>query len=135
MTDNEIIKALGCCTQHEYICPEECPVYEYEGARHCDTHIMLQALDLINRQKAEIELKTMDVESLTNERDALYEMIAEQKADVEKVKTGQWVDGFCSNCKKLNPTNQLNEWTLNFEAIYLPRCPYCGAKMDGGKEE
>lgn len=70
-------------------------------------HIFLQQiLDLINRQKAEIisrteeyndmleqrnkveealELKIMDVNSLTSERDVLEETVAEQKAEVERL--------------------------------------------------
>ena len=41
MTDNEIIKALECCSQHS------------SRNRHCVS--MFDALDLINRQKAEME--------------------------------------------------------------------------------
>ena len=46
MTDNEIIKALECCGGSNC---HECPI---EG---CTDDIFGNALDLINRQKAEIE--------------------------------------------------------------------------------
>ena len=52
MTDNEIIKALECCSKHN--CCNECPNFHTlcEG----DSTVMVRkALDLINRQKAEIE--------------------------------------------------------------------------------
>ena len=54
MTDNEIIKALECCSKpviEEYC--SECP-YHLGGQENC--HKLLgDILDLINRQKAEIE--------------------------------------------------------------------------------
>ena len=53
MTDNEIIKALECCCEQRYMCPRECPLYNV-----CDCGEMVlekKAIDLINRQKAEIE--------------------------------------------------------------------------------
>lgn len=40
---------------------------------------------LLTRQKAELELKQMDVNSLTSERDALQEMVEEQKAEIERL--------------------------------------------------
>ena len=49
MTDNEIIKALEYCAYREGC--ENCPI-----TRECDGYVhLLDALDLINRQKAEIE--------------------------------------------------------------------------------
>lgn len=44
MTDNEIIKALECCSENQH--------------RYCRRECMKEALDLINRQKAEIERLT-----------------------------------------------------------------------------
>ena len=55
MTDNEIIKALECCSDiPEKSCKDnDCPFIAECGA---DLHILEKsALDLINRQKAEIE--------------------------------------------------------------------------------
>ena len=46
MTDNEIIKALECCSDSNC---HECPI---EG---CTDDIFRNALDLINRQKARIK--------------------------------------------------------------------------------
>ena len=50
MTDNEIIKALECCAK---LTCSECPYYEKKHI-HC-RELRKLALDLINRQKAEIE--------------------------------------------------------------------------------
>lgn len=50
MTDNEIIKALGCCINGH--CDDNCPFVETrESCHNLDSLI----LDLIKRQKAEIE--------------------------------------------------------------------------------
>lgn len=53
MTDNEIIKALECCKNG--LCAN-CPrLNTPEHILHCKEQLMCEALDLINRQKAEIE--------------------------------------------------------------------------------
>ena len=51
MTDNEIIEALECCQTEDC---ESCPLFNYDGCKSLlfDGNIVL---DLINRQKAEIE--------------------------------------------------------------------------------
>ena len=59
MTDNEIIKALECCN----VCssPEycgECPYVECTTVKGCVGEMLTDALDLINRQKAEVERLT-----------------------------------------------------------------------------
>lgn len=50
MTDEEIIKALECCTKHT-----KCMECSNLGNVDCMTKVMQNSLDLINRQKAEIE--------------------------------------------------------------------------------
>ncbi len=54
MTDNEIIKALECCTKLGCSDNEtkECPLKPYED---CSRRLAINSLILINRQKAEIE--------------------------------------------------------------------------------
>lgn len=54
MTDNEIIKALECCISGQPCKETKCPFYK----KGCEIDIYAvekYALDLINRQKAEIE--------------------------------------------------------------------------------
>ena len=53
MTDNEIIKSLECCYDLDstLIC-QQCPLHQTEDCR--DGYLGMKALDLINRQKAEI---------------------------------------------------------------------------------
>lgn len=54
MKDNEIIKALECCydLDSSAICCQ-CPLHQTEDCR--DAYLGLQAYNLINRQKAEVE--------------------------------------------------------------------------------
>ena len=54
MKYNEIIKALECCTKLGCSDNEtkECPLKPYED---CSRRLAINALDLINRQKAEVE--------------------------------------------------------------------------------
>ena len=51
LPDSEIIKALECCVKETHTCLE-CPYTEFG---QCEFLVMKDALDLINRQKAEIE--------------------------------------------------------------------------------
>ena len=58
MTDNDIIKALECCTQQAGC--SGCPFVisdeiKYRGGYSCSEALRKNALDLINRQQAEIE--------------------------------------------------------------------------------
>lgn len=55
MTDNEIVKALECCCI-EHDC-SKCPYTKNKGCS-CINDILKDALDLINRQKAEIKKLT-----------------------------------------------------------------------------
>ena len=52
MTDNEIIKALECCTGDGLCC--ECPMWEMLSA-NCIVKLNRLALELIKRQQAELE--------------------------------------------------------------------------------
>ena len=53
MTDKEIIKALECCTTKGAKC-SDCPAYKKVDRSDCKKYFR-GAIDLINRQKAEIE--------------------------------------------------------------------------------
>ena len=51
MTDNEIIKALECCTKTEFISDcAKCEMFAFD----CKDTLIENALDLINRQQCEI---------------------------------------------------------------------------------
>ena len=54
MTDNDIIKALECCADTTKGC-EDCPFLPFECIVDTENSLVKSALDLINRQQAEIE--------------------------------------------------------------------------------
>ena len=56
LTEKVIIKALECCTPNDICCCEDCVYYpEKYNTAGCISELMANALDLINRQQAEIE--------------------------------------------------------------------------------
>ena len=59
LTDNEIVKALECCKSDTVLC-NECP---YDKIGECIEKMCADSIDLINRQKAEIE----QLQTLVNE--------------------------------------------------------------------
>lgn len=82
MTDNEIIKALECCGfEYGNLC-SVCPKYEKDND-FCQEELHNYALDIINRQKAEIERLKGSVivnnimESQKIKREAKFEAIKE----------------------------------------------------------
>lgn len=92
MTDKEIIKALECCTYNitQEKCAE-CPLY----GGHCTTELARYTLDLINRQKAEVERFQAeadqiaeDYSNLVIEKDELFDEAEKliKKAKAEAVK-------------------------------------------------
>lgn len=71
MTDNEIIKALECCSIKH--CCKECP---YKGKCKLVNGVLSDALDLINRQQAEKE-------ALIAGQETMSKYIEEQQAEIE----------------------------------------------------
>ena len=73
LTDNEIIKALECCPRGIGMKCEKCPMFR---TNDCMSKLHVNTLDLINRQKAEIErLKCNEkLESVNITLNALIEM-------------------------------------------------------------
>ena len=61
MTDNEIIKALQCCNGWDGRCLN-CPLNR-EGT-NCKEKLNSYALDLINRQKAEVDRLNIELQSM-----------------------------------------------------------------------
>ena len=77
MTDNEIIKAVECCTTNGASC-KDCPAFVKVDRSNCKKFFK-GAIDLINRQKAEKE-------ALINGQETLQKYMAEQKAEIRKYK-------------------------------------------------
>lgn len=73
ITDKEIIKALGCCSKMNNC--RECVFWEMHSAQ-CVSELLSNTLDLIKRQKAEIERLQKRLElaeqCITEVEDAAY---------------------------------------------------------------
>lgn len=97
MADTEIIKALECCVSEQYTC-EKCPYQEIKhydndngfeimpnGKQYddwsCERWLNTDLLDLINRQKAEIENLKIELQAMRNAANGY-------KKEVEKLKKG-----------------------------------------------
>lgn len=78
MTDEQIIKALECCGEHKRFC-DGC-TYNNKTVEYCDSDLCKDAVALIKRQKAEIDI-------LIRKKDTLRDEIAEQKAEIERLKS------------------------------------------------
>lgn len=106
MTDNEIIKALECCTTSNC---GECPIFNNKEIRkvpgRCVVTLEKNALDLINRQKAENERLQKENEILSaNADNAFQEGLNENrelfKEEVEKGIRAEAVKEFAERLKK-----------------------------------
>lgn len=72
MTDNEIIKALECCVNVKDVKCNECPLIHSE--KFCFKVLHETTLDLIDRQKAEIERLEKEIESLNKQYPCVVKM-------------------------------------------------------------
>ena len=93
MTDNEIIKALECCSTGETYADCEkngCPLYLgiTMGCKYIDKENQLysDALDLINRKQAEIERLRKEVNLVSIQFQDLQERYEEAHAEIEQWK-------------------------------------------------
>ena len=89
MTDNEIIKALECCATDKmddcFQCPYDNIVYK-PGNGGCVNRCRKDALDLINRQKAEIERLNVELKAM---RGAVYSYKLESERLLQKLQQAQ----------------------------------------------
>ena len=74
MTDNEIIKSMQCVIGNEMLC-SECTYEKVLPFPSCRMMCAKNALDLINRQKAEIERLNIESETLATQLKGVYEQI------------------------------------------------------------
>ena len=100
MTDNEIMRALECCIKHD--CGECCLINYSDDADVCQTKLMKYALDLINRQKAEIERLKDFNENLQTANTCLSNEILDIKSEARKE--------LAEKIKAKNGNDFLEEW-------------------------
>lgn len=95
MTDDEIIKALDCCNNGN--CDEDCPFFFDRGnCYNLDDYV----IDLINRQKAEIETNSAELKQYSHNQKKLMQEVDRQKAEIESLKDSiQYGNEICENCQ------------------------------------
>ena len=81
MNDNEIIKALECCKSTDYEQCKECPLNT--GRDFCSEKLHGESLEIIKRQKTEIDILIRKNETLKDEISELQYEIAELKAKLK----------------------------------------------------
>lgn len=123
MTDNDIIKALECCGCDNYQC-DNCP-YAYKTCT-----VYKDSLDLINRQKAEIERLTAMLEAA---EDYLYPLPFKNAFDDELAKAkSEAIKEFAERLKNAFPEGNRDN---KCPAIYIDDYCYiideCAEEMVG----
>ena len=100
MKDSEIIKALECCACMDNNYCVHCPLYT-DTSNKCSLVLMKNALDLINRQKAEIErlerILTTRCEHCPRDNTTLVKEVAERLIDL---------------IYEADDVNPVNEWQI-----------------------
>lgn len=84
-TDEEVIKALECCCSTSVVNCNKCTYAKPAIDDYCANILMRDALDLINRQKAEIANLINAVDNSTKEFLKLHDEYQEQKAEIERL--------------------------------------------------
>lgn len=87
MTDNEIIKAFELCfaKRGTILTCGKCPYHNF--GKLCKVKRDKDALDLIKRQKAEIENKNREIDILIRKKETLRDKISALCAEIERLKT------------------------------------------------
>ena len=111
MTDNEIINALAICCGVNNLGCRECPLHSFYSA-NCVKSIINKALDLINRQKAEIERLQGTVEMYEEERKYHFEMSKQKVAEAykefaERLKEKAYRNNYCQDVVLSEEINNL----------------------------
>lgn len=120
MNEKDILKALECCIKDDYDkgCAE-CPVRCFKG---CDFHLAKFALDLINRQQAEIERLNTNMDS----------MVAEHNRLIKNTKS-EAIKEFAEKLKATFPDRQDSRCTLD-DCYTLDIIDNLAKEMTGGED-
>lgn len=90
MTDEEIIKALECCAKYRWVACVDCSQVRLKTCKGVNPDIIL---DLINRQKVEIEklqkLQQVQADRIIEERGRRYELASTVSILNKQIKTAK----------------------------------------------
>ena len=135
MTDKEIIKALECCTTKGAKC-SDCPAFKKVDRSDCKKYFR-GAIDIINRQQAEIERLRNENEILSKNADTAFQdglneaqdLYAEQVKDEIK---SEAIKEFAERLKERQQTFIGDEYAYKF--IYLIEIDNLAKEMVGEQE-
>ena len=103
-TDEEIVKALECCQSHTITDCRDCP--NRASGHNCVNELMRNALDLINRQKAEIERLKAEQMMAEGYADAL-----EERAKAEAIR--EFAERVMALIYSADDINPVTEWQID----------------------
>lgn len=84
MTSEQVIKDLRACLDFDAFGDRDCIECSQEDWRVCRNNLMKQALDLVNRQKVEIEALQYDMELLKQEKKFIENQAIKEFARIVK---------------------------------------------------
>ena len=97
MTDEQIIKALECCVKTEFISDcAKCKMFAFD----CKDILIENALDLINRQKAEIEELKTEIERMETQNTLLLKKKCKDINTARKKIKSEAIKEFAERLKK-----------------------------------
>ena len=120
MTDNEIIKALECHAEESLDTCSLCPLLNIEG---CAYEAAEYALNLINRQQAEIERLKIENQSLRSAANSCKLHYNEARAEAVK----EFVENvtYCKYCKNYELMTSNNQHFCNRYGGYVKETDCC----------
>lgn len=112
MKDNEIIKALECCTNHNALdnC-DTCPLCDYGN---CQDTLIKYCSNTINRQKAEIEQLKFENLALSQKRITMFERI-----DVVNNARNKAIREFAKKLKKKSSSTKIYGAGVYYKKKYI----------------
>lgn len=112
MIDSEIIKALECCSK-PYCADNKCPLYENTtNTKDCITQLSTNALDIINRQKAEIESLYRCIESQEKTLKAFREPFIEELKELKEVTIKDFAERLKSKKQEVLTSVNVSEYAV-----------------------
>ena len=116
MTDNEIIKALECCSTDDVKHCKGCPYDEKETSTYCVNDLIKDTLDLNNRLKAEIEKLNVELVGMRGACESYKMHYDNAQAEIKRLRNAIL---FTIDTEQVNEVKQdiLNTVEYNIELI------------------
>lgn len=128
MTDNEIIKALECCSK--WRCGE-CPNADISDIGYCEYKCITEAVTLLNRQKAEIEKYKEYYETMESELDSFRK----DQASVKFLKNRIRAEAIKEFAERLRESKKQYEGTLAGWTFTMTELDNLVKEMTEGKRD